>query len=258
FAPKPYLIASAIQDFFPIQGTRQTFSEVKRLYGLMGAAEKLSMVEADDQHGFTLPRRLAAYRWMNRWLQGADLPIEEPQIEIESEADLRCAASGQVTVSLNGETIFSLNRAEAARVKPRRKAPSTVDELRDYQREIRTHAQKLIAFEKPSGDLKAQKVGQVNRPGFRVEKLTFESAPGIVIPALMFIPEGAPGKRTPILFLHESGKANEARPGGEIEALVRTGAAVLAIDLRGMGETREELDRSDAFSTYFGAFESAM
>jgi cephalosporin-C deacetylase-like acetyl esterase len=258
FAPKPFLIASAIQDFFPIGGARQTFGEVKRLYGVMGAAEKLSMFEADDKHGFTPPRRLAAYRWMNRWLKGADQAIEDAQIEVESESDLFCTASGQVTVSLNGETIFSLNRAEAARIKPRRKAPSTVGGLQSYQREIRNQAQKLIAFEKPTGDLKVKNYGEVKRAGYRIEKLAFESAPGIVIPALIFTPEGAPGKRPPILYLHEGGKADEAEPGGEIEQLVRAGAAVLAIEVRGTGETREELDRTDAFFNYFGAFESAM
>ncbi|MGH9939176.1 MAG: alpha/beta hydrolase family protein, partial [Blastocatellia bacterium] len=94
FAPKPYLILSAARDFFPIAGTRQTFRETKRLYGLMGAEEKLNMVEADDGHGYTRPRRLAAYRWMNRWLKGVDAPIDEPEIEIESEEDLRCAQAG--------------------------------------------------------------------------------------------------------------------------------------------------------------------
>src|SRR5262245_669994 len=74
----------------------------------------------------------------------------------------------------------------------------------------------------------------------------------------MFIPDGASGKRPPILYLHEGGKADEAGPGGEIEELARAGATVLAIDLRGTGETREVLDRTDAFFNYFGAFESAM
>src|SRR5262249_56207277 len=56
----------------------------------------------------------------------------------------------------------------------------------------------------------------------------------------------------------EGGKGVEAEPGEKIEELARSGAEVLAIDLRGMGEMREELDQSDGFSNYFGAFESAM
>ena len=90
FAPKPMLMLSAIRDFFTIAGVRETFREGKRIYGLLGADEKLQMVEADDGHGYTLPRRLAAYRWMNRWLKGVAAPIVEPEMEIESEADLRC------------------------------------------------------------------------------------------------------------------------------------------------------------------------
>lgn len=261
FAPKPFLIASAVQDFFPIKGARETYAEVKRLYRLMGAEEKLNMVEANDGHGFTLPRRLAAYRWMNRWLKGLDQAITESPVEVESEADLRCTPSGQVTVSFNAETIFSINRAESVRIKSQRRmlsaAPSDND-LRSYQQEIRNHARQLTAFEKPDGDLKAKKLGEIKRAGYRIEKLTFESAPGIVIPALLFLPESTSGKAPPILYLHERGKAAEAGPGGEIEELARAGAAVLAIDLRGTGETREDLDRSDAFFTYFGAFESAM
>ncbi|MDX2032185.1 MAG: acetylxylan esterase [Blastocatellia bacterium] len=261
FAPKPFLIASAVKDFFPIKGARQTYAEVKRLYGLMGAEERLNMVEADDGHGFTLPRRLAAYRWMNRWLRGRDQAITESPVEIESEADLRCTPAGQVTVSLNSETIFSLNRAEAERIRSGRKAPSAgaaETEVRRYQQEVRNQARQLTAFESAGGDLKTKKLGEINRAGYRIEKLTFESAPGIVIPALLFLPDSSAGKRAPVLYLHERGKAHEAAPGGEIEDLARAGAVVLAIDVRGTGETREVLDRSDAFFTYFGAFESAM
>src|SRR5262245_22934883 len=88
FAPKPYLIASAIQDFFPIEGARKTFREAKGIYKLMGAEEKIEMVEVNDGHGYTPPRRLAAYAWLNRWLKGEARAIDEAPVRIESEADL--------------------------------------------------------------------------------------------------------------------------------------------------------------------------
>lgn len=258
FAPKPYLIASAIQDFFPIAGARNTFREVKGIYGALGVEDRLNMVEVNDGHGYTLPRRLAAYRWMNRWLQGRDQAIEEGPIEIEAESELFCTESGQVTVSLGGETIFSLNQAEALRVKPRRKAPGNAAELQQYQQLIRNEARSLTAYEKTSGDLKTARFGEIGRAGYRIEKFSFESAPGVVIPSLFFTPINAAGKRPAVLYVHESGKAVDAGSGAEIESLVQAGAAVLAIDLRGVGETAEELDRADAFAQYFGAFESAM
>ena len=33
---------------------------------------EMKMVEADDGHGYTLPRRLAAYAWMSKWLKGVE------------------------------------------------------------------------------------------------------------------------------------------------------------------------------------------
>ena len=39
FAPKPMLMLSAIRDFFPIAGARQTFREGKQIYGLLSADE---------------------------------------------------------------------------------------------------------------------------------------------------------------------------------------------------------------------------
>jgi cephalosporin-C deacetylase-like acetyl esterase len=253
FAPKPYLILSAMRDFFPIAGTRQTFRELKRLYGLMGAEEKLNMIEADDEHGYTRPRRLAAYRWMNRWLKGMDTPIDEPEVEIESVEDLRCTTTGQVSSSLGGETIFSINLAEARKVKPNRGVISTPEDLRRFQAEIRAQVQRLTAFEKPAGSPDAHAYGEIARDGYRIEKLLIGGDPAI--PALLFIPDGPRPKRRTILYVHENGKAAEAKVGGEIEDLVRGGAVVMAIDLRGRGETREVSDR---VWDIFGHFESAM
>jgi len=253
FAPKPYMILSATRDFFPIAGARQTFREAKRLYGLMGAEEKLDMIEAEDEHGYTRPRRLAAYRWMNRWLKDMDAPIDEPDVEIESEDDLRCTATGQVSLSLGGETIFSINLAEAGKVKPKRSAFTTPEELRRFQTEIRARVQRLTAFEKPAGAPNARAFGEIARDGYRIEKLLIEGDPAI--PALLFKPDGPGPARRAILYVHEDGKAAEANASGEIEELARGGAVVLAIDLRGRGETREEPDR---VWDPFGHFETAM
>lgn len=255
FAPKPMLMLSAIRDFFPIAGARQTFREGKRIYGLLGAEDKFQMVEADDGHGYTLPRRLAAYRWMNRWLKSVDAPIAEPEIEIESEADLYCTDAGQVTIALGGETVWSLNRAEAERVKPKRNAINSSEDLQRLQQEIRTNAQRLTAYTKPSGKPTVRNSGTIARNGYTIEKLVIENEPNIIVPALLFVPDPTASKRRAVLYVHSNGKAAEAKADAEIEALVRGGMIVLAIDLRGLGETREEADR---LWNLFGTFDSAM
>ena len=255
FAPKPFLILAAERDFFPIAGTRQTFREVKRIYGLLGAEEKLNMVEADDEHGYTKPRRLAAYRWMNRWLKGTDAPIDEPDIEIESEKDLRSTPNGQVLFSPGGETIFSINLTESRRVKPSSRAISSVADLRRFQADTIEKVRLLTAFERPAGNPAVRTIGMLGRNGYRIEKLAIDSEPGLRTPALLFTPISQNARRRAVLYVHEEGKAVDAKAGGEIEKLVREGAMVLAIDLRGRGETREGEKRE---WDMFGQFYSAM
>src|SRR5438309_10925342 len=94
FAPKPYLLLSAIGDFFPIEGARETFAEAAKVYSAIGAKEKLGMFEADDGHGYNKTRRLAAYDWFGRWLKGAGDTDPEPQIEMATPEELRCTPTG--------------------------------------------------------------------------------------------------------------------------------------------------------------------
>src|SRR5260221_640006 len=46
----------------------------------------------------------------------------------------------------------------------------------------------------PKWDLNAAGKGVLRREGYRIEKLTFESYPGMAVPALLYIPEGISGR----------------------------------------------------------------
>jgi len=53
-----------------------------------------------------------------------------------------------------------------------------------------------------------------------------------------------------VLYVHEKGKDADAAPGGPIEKLVKAGQMVLAVDLRGTGETQQTSQRY--FKPYAG------
>jgi hypothetical protein len=76
----------------------------------------------------------------------------------------------------------------------------------------------------------------VARVEYRIEKLIIRPEEGIVLPALLFLPE-KPKSDCVVLYVHEKGKAADAGAGGPIERLVQSGKAVLAVDLRGTGQT---------------------
>lgn len=251
FAPRPFLMLSAIRDFFSIGGARATYREAQGIYKLMGAPEKLLMVEADDGHGYSKPRRLAAYRWFGRWLKGVEDQEPEPEVVIATEEELYCTEAGQVTVSLGGETVFTLNQRRAEQLRPKGR-PFATDELRKRVRS-------LTAFETPKNALVVKPYGEITRAGYRIEKLVYESEPGISIPALLFAPEGGGARKPAMIYAHGRGKSAAAAVGGEIEQFVKAGLIVLAIDLRGLGETRSLSDENGGdFPVYFGGFECAM
>lgn len=241
FAPKPFLILSAIRDFFSIAGARATFAEAQRTYMLAGVPNHIAMVEVDDGHGYSAPLRQAAYEWFDRWLKGGGEQEKEPVIAIATEEELWCTPTGQVLTSLGGETVHSLNRKRASRFHTGTAAAAQVA--------------KRTGFVKPEGPLNVQSFGRLEGTGFHIEKLLYQTEPGIVVPALLYLPARA-GRKAAVVYAAGEGKAASA---DEAEALAKAGLIVLSIDARGFGETRNLGDPSDRpWTRYFGDYYSAM
>ena len=247
FAPKPYILLSAIRDFFPIAGARETFAEAEKVYSAIGEREKVGMFEADDGHGYNKSRRLAAYDWFGRWLKGARDTDPEPQIEMATPEELRCTATGQVSTSLGGESVFTLNQKRLAQLKA-----SRLTRPADLPGKVR----EVIRYEPLSGPLQVTSYGAITRPGYRIEKLIYESEPGIFVPSLLYVPDAGASKKAAVLMVTGDGKAAS---GSEAEQFAASGTVVLSIDMRGTGETRVDTDvNSREFDHYFGDFNDTM
>ena len=69
-APRPMLMVSATGDW-----TKETmeaeYPAVRAIYGLFGAADRVSAVRIDAEHNYNKPSREAMYAWMARWLKNA-------------------------------------------------------------------------------------------------------------------------------------------------------------------------------------------
>ena len=242
FAPKPYLILSAIRDFFSISGARETFEEARRVYTRLDAEQKIKMVEADDGHGYTKPRRQAAYAFLGRWLKGVEDNEPEQPVASETEETLRATESGQVATSLGGETVFSLNRKRVEQFRPARDRTAR-------------HARELTGFRRPEGPLLVRPYGRIARAGYGIEKLVYETEPEIMVPALLWVPDGE-GRRPAIIYVHGRGKSAGS---ADIEHLVKAGTVVLSIDSRGTGETAyANPNLGSDFPRWFGDYGNAM
>jgi dienelactone hydrolase/pimeloyl-ACP methyl ester carboxylesterase len=257
-APRPTLICVGTRDYFDIQGAWTTFREAKLLYGLLGHGERVDLFEYNDTHGFSKPRREAAMRWMRRWLLGRDDAPAEGDFPVFKDPELQCTRTGQVLEDFKGKSVFDLNAQRAGELDRKRAKSQAERNTGELLKEVR----RLIGFQPPprdasgryAGATKTMGLGQVDlkRDGYIIRKLAFETEPGISVPALLFEPADKPAKRLPlVLYLHGAGKAADAGPGGPIEKLVRAGQRVLAVDLRGLGETAPGVPAAKRPS-YFG------
>ena len=114
--PKPTLMCVATRDFFDITGAWQTFREAKKLYGSAGFGERVDLFEFDDTHGFSSPRRVAAVRWLRRWLLEKKDVVTDSDFPIFTDAQLQVTRSGKVLNEEGEKSVFQLNRESAEKI----------------------------------------------------------------------------------------------------------------------------------------------
>jgi dienelactone hydrolase len=136
-APKPTLLSVGTRDFFDIRGSWDTYREVKLIFGRMGFGERIDLFESDEEHGFTKPRRVAAARWMSRWLLKRDEALDEPEFPIATDQELQCTRSGQVLTDFHGVSVFDLNRERERELRKLREAVGGKRSLGELRAEVR-------------------------------------------------------------------------------------------------------------------------
>jgi len=147
--PRPTLVNAAQLDFFPIEGTRESAAEVKRLYKAAGVPERFALAEAPEKHGLSLPLRQAAYAFLDRWLlERKDEDRTEVAVTPRPAPALLVTPEGQVNVALKSRPLLPL-ALEQFRKQPKRAQVALKNLLTLDPRAAAYH----IAYR--AGDLKA-------------------------------------------------------------------------------------------------------
>jgi hypothetical protein len=164
--------------------------------------------------------------------------------------ELNATPTGQVATSLGGETVFSLNRAEA------RARLAGLDRLRSrpesHLSEMLASARRLSGYRAPGPNQEAVFTGRWQRDGYSVEMSFIQGEGNYVVPFLVFVPGGG-GTHPAVIYLHPEGKAADAAPGATIEGLVKRRYLVLAPDLVGLGEMGPGAFQGDASGFKMGS-----
>jgi hypothetical protein len=241
-APKPALMITTTGDFFSIQGARETSKEVTGIYKAYGKEDHFGMVEDDGPHASTKKNREAMYAFFQKHLNNPGNSTDE-ETQAFTPEDVRVTATGQVSTSLGGETVFSLNRRETEKLVNELQAAR--GDLAEYLPKVLRSAKKLSGYREPSGINEPVFTGRIRKEGYAIEKYFVEGEGDYVIPYLLMIPDKPNNKA--LIYLHPSGKAAEASEGGEMEWFVRNGITVLAPDIIGVGEMGPGVYKGDAY-----------
>ncbi len=246
--PNPTLMIGTTRDFFPIEGFRDTFREVRRAYRAMGAPDAFRKAVDEAGHTSTEANREALYAFFMNTLNRPG-PEKELEVDLFSEEELTVTDTGQVVTSREGRTVFDVNRDETKEKLER--LSTSRNNLEPHLKTVRREARDRSGFQQPDGGSEAMRVDRFQRDGYVVEKHALEGGSDAVMPFLLMIPEDE-GPHPAVLYLHPEAKAAEAKSGGEMEALVQQGYIVLTPDLMGMGETGPPKVRSVKVSTQNG------
>jgi dienelactone hydrolase len=119
-APRPYAVVSTTEDMFPFAGAKKAVDEIKGVYKLYGAEDRLSWIHGPGGHGALAPISSDIVAFFTRWLKNEPDKrsfVAPPRL---SPDQLLVTPTGQLSTSIGGETLQSLNAARAKLVSAKR------------------------------------------------------------------------------------------------------------------------------------------
>ena len=240
-APRPTLMITTTRDMFSIQGAMETAKEAARIYKAYGEADQFRMVTDDSVHASTQKNREAMYAFFQKYLDNPG-DSSDKELTILTPEELRVTKTGQVSTSLNSETVFSLNRKAAAALE--NKLQSARKNLpRNFPAAVGS-AKKLSGYKAPVKWNEPVFTGRFQKEGYAIEKYFVKGEGDYPVPYLLIKPDH-PGHKA-LIYLSPSGKPT-TDVGGEIEWFVKNGITVLAPDIIGTGETGPGSFRGDSY-----------
>jgi len=233
-APRPLLVT--------IEHLSRPFNRaadaIRARYDLLGVPDNFRVVPADDPHAWTVKLRLANVDWFSRWFYQRAGPTTEAPYTPEPWENLWCTVDGSTRYSRQGQTIQSLILVKQSTLPPVREAPADASEHALYRNEMGKDIREVIRFRPSNQPLAPRHKTTVPRKGYQIEKLEFLSEPGIYIPAWVYQPNAGVKDHTAILYVSDTSRVSDGMEFGLLESLALDGRLVVAVDVRGMGDTR--------------------
>jgi len=231
-APKPYAIVSTTNDMFPFEGARQTYEEAKRIYGLYGASDKIQWITGPGGHGALAPISPDILAFFVKWLKNSDEHPAFTRLRPERPEDLLCTATGQVSTSLGGETVSSLNKKRAAELLPLKRALSGSDiELLRAKLQQDIKAMAMITVKPGSPPPSVTTIATSPKENYQLDTISMRGEDGIDVPGMIALPKGG-GMKAAVLMLDTRALDRLSAPNSDMDRLANSGHVVMVLQPR--------------------------
>jgi len=248
--PRPMMLIGATFDpQFSIEGTREIFEKINRVYGIL-AEERLKLVEINSDHGYNQLMREASYGWFSYWLLGNETPekIREPKINVQDPEDLKLMCFNK---PLNNEEVegilFEFTKKQLANIKldEDNEINNTSLLLNNLDDKIhRIFTEKLPEI----GEAYVNKKTKIDNNLWTIEKFELKTEPNIFIPLIKIENKKVKlsNNNSAHVYLSDNGKLYE------IESLISRNRYLFSFDVRGTGDTLVPAPKVQTIATIDG------
>ena len=237
------LVHGMLDNGFRIDSARKALRRLQKIYGFYNP-EKVSSFATYSGHGYNKEMREAVYAWFDRWLMGKQPPYPEEGVIITEEdpdTTLKVCENG---VPEPCDSMISIYKRISEKLPPRAEV-SSEDEWKTEKQRLHDALVDCLGGWPERSPLNTHILGTLNisvgedLAGIKAEKLYFHSETDILIPAVLLHPQGETSDGFDVqIIISPDGK--EGLEPQDVASALRTGKGVLAIDVRGVGETKSD------------------
>ncbi|MCG3179536.1 MAG: hypothetical protein BIFFINMI_01872 [Phycisphaerae bacterium] len=245
-APRPLILLAQRHDFFDRRAVMEAYTQLRRIYRLLGAEQNVQVYFGPQGHGFSLHLRKQLYAFFGRHAGLDDRP-REPKLVIRTPQELAAAPAGTV-VRAGSARVIDFIRARADELGAKRKPPAPerlpalLAKMLRLPRRIGTPNYRVLRMTFDSRKKRLYRFGVETGPGIQ----TIVTMPAGDVPGFG-LPTG--GGRATLLVGHTASADDLELPA--VRRLLAGAGRVFAADPRGLGETTPcTCDDGDFFSPY--------
>src|SRR5688572_11856978 len=254
--PRPIMIASAVLDFFPIEGTRNTFREISDLYDRFKIRDRIAMVEGYHKHQFSLENQEAALSFLDRF-NNMPIKVGLPSVKELEVKDLQCTKTGQVLLEYpNAKNLTDLIK-EYFLSNQNKEVPSVSS--RYYGKGYANIKNWTVSEYKAHGEAENigwQKGSHYEAGQIQIDHYVLHHSDGLQIPLLHFHSRKNSGDKI-LLWVDLNSKASQEN-WAEVSDLVKKGENVISFDFRGTGEDRMKFEATSSEYLTFAVMDSTQ